>query len=80
MSKKFVVDTSVFMNDENAIFKFSDNEVIIPSIVWGELNDKKDDSNPTKNYLPRRILRLLTDLANIRPLREGVKLSEKCKV
>lgn len=76
MSKKFVVDTSVFMNDENAIFKFSDNEVIIPSIVWEELNDKKDDSNPTKNYLPRRILRLLTDLANIRPLREGVKLSE----
>ena len=76
MSKKFVVDTNIFMNDEEAIYKFDDNEVIIPSIVWEELNDKKDISNPMISYLPRRILKLLTELAEVRPLREGVILGE----
>jgi PhoH-like ATPase len=76
LSKKFVVDTSIFLNDEEAIFKFDDNEVIFPSIVWEELNDKKDTANPNDSYLARRLLKLLTELAEVRPLREGVKLSE----
>lgn len=76
MSKKFVVDTSIFLNDEEAIYKFEDNEVIFPSIVWEELNDKKDNGNPNDSYLARRILKLLTELANVRPLREGVRLNE----
>ena len=75
MSKKFVVDTSIFLNDEEAIYKFEDNEVIFPSIVWEELNDKKDIGNPN-SYLARRILKLLTELANVRPLKEGVTLNE----
>lgn len=79
MSKKFVVDTSIFLNDEEAIYKFDDNEVIIPSIVWEELNDKKDNSNPIDSYLPRRLLSLLTELAEVRPLRNGVKLKEISK-
>lgn len=76
MSKKFVIDTSVLLNDENALFKFEDNEIIIPSIVWEELNNKKDLNNQIEGYLPRLWTRLLKDLAKIRPLREGVKLSE----
>lgn len=64
------------MNDESAIFKFGDNKIIIPSIVWEELNDKKDSLDPNKSYLPRRVLRLLTDLSMVRPLKKGVKLSE----
>lgn len=74
--KKFVIDSSVFMNDEEALFKFGENEVIIPSIVWEELNDKKDSLDPTSSYLPRRFLRMLKDLSDVRPLREGVKVCE----
>ena len=74
--KKIVIDTSVLMNDEEALYKFGDNELIIPSIVWEELNDKKDYPDPAKNYLPRQVLRLLNDLADVRPLREGVRLKE----
>lgn len=72
--KKFVVDTCVFRNDEDSIFKFGNNEVIIPSVVWEELNNVKSDKN--EGYLPRKILRLLQELSTIRPLREGVKLNE----
>ena len=43
--KKFVVDTCVFRNDEDSIFKFGNNEVIIPSVVWEELNNVKSDKN-----------------------------------
>lgn len=64
------------MNDEDTIFKFEDNEIIIPSIVWEELNNKKDNSNPSLGYLSRRVLRLLTELADVRPLREGIRLKE----
>lgn len=78
-SKKFVVDSSVFMSDEEAIFKFGDNELIIPSIVWEELNDKKDDKesyDPSVNFLSRKVLKVLNDLSDVRPLREGVRLNE----
>ena len=64
------------MNDEDTIFKFEDNEIIIPSIVWEELNNKKDNSNLSLGYLSRRVLRLLTELADVRPLREGIRLKE----
>ena len=62
------------MNDEDTIFKFEENEVIIPSIAWEELNTNKEDLQ--RGYIPRKILRLLTELADIRPLKQGVKLSE----
>lgn len=75
-SKRFVVDSSVLMSDEEAIFKFGDNELIIPSIVWEELNDKKDTLDPSSSFLARRVLRILNDLSDIRPLREGVRLDE----
>ena len=76
MQKKFVVDTSVFMNDEDAFLKFEENEVIIPSIVWEELNNNKDSDDSMKRYLPKRVLKVLAALADVRPLREGVKLKE----
>ncbi len=76
-SKKFVIDSSVLLSDEEAIFKFGDNELIIPSIVWEELNDKKDNSeDPTTSFLARKVLRILNDLSDIRPLREGIRLNE----
>ncbi len=62
------------MNDDESLFNFQENEIIIPSIVWEELNDNKDNHND--GYIPRRILRLLTELSEIRPLREGIRLKE----
>jgi PhoH-like ATPase len=42
MSKKFVIDTNVFILDPNAIDNFDGNMVIIPSVVLSELNELKE--------------------------------------
>jgi len=39
--KIFVVDTSVFLHDPDAIEKFEDNIIVIPASVIQELDQKK---------------------------------------
>ena len=75
MSKKFVLDTSVLLYDYEALFKFEENEVIIPSIVLEEINKFKEESSE-RGYSARRVLETLEELSKIRPLIEGIKLSE----
>jgi len=75
LSKKFVLDTSVLLYDYEALFKFEENEVIIPSIVLEEINKFKEESSE-RGYSARRVLETLEELSKIRPLIEGIKLSE----
>jgi len=42
LRKRFVIDTSVLIYDVESLYKFKDNEVIIPSIVFEEINILKD--------------------------------------
>ena len=74
--KKFTIDTSVLINNEDCLFKFEENEIIIPSVVWEELNDIKDRRNSYVGAIVGKILRVLEELSKVRPLREGVKLKE----
>ncbi|UQZ45895.1 PhoH family protein [Bacillus sp. PK3-037] len=41
MSKIYVLDTNVLLQDPNAIFSFEENEVIIPAVVLEEVDSKK---------------------------------------
>lgn len=41
MSKIYVLDTNVILQDPNAIYSFQDNEVVIPAVVLEELDSKK---------------------------------------
>ena len=41
MQKVYVLDSSVLLHDPNAIFKFEDNDVIIPYVVLEEIESKK---------------------------------------
>ncbi|MFD1705753.1 PhoH family protein [Siminovitchia sediminis] len=41
MTKIYVLDTNVLLQDPNAIFSFQDNEIIIPAVVLEELDSKK---------------------------------------
>lgn len=75
MSKKFVVDTSVLLYDYESLYKFKDNEVIIPSIVCEEINKIKEESSE-RGYSARKVLEILEELTKVRPLIEGVRLSE----
>lgn len=75
LSKKFVIDTSLLLYDLDCLFKFEENEVIIPSIVYEELNRFKEERSE-RGYSARRIIEVLEELSKVRPLIKGVKLGE----
>ena len=41
MSKIYVLDTNVLLQDPMSIYSFSDNDVVIPAVVLEELDSKK---------------------------------------
>src|SRR6185295_18842480 len=45
MRKLFILDTNVRLHDPQAIFKFEDNELIIPIYVMEEIDRFKRDSS-----------------------------------
>ncbi|MEN9342600.1 MAG: hypothetical protein RIR24_187, partial [Actinomycetota bacterium] len=59
-SKTYVIDTSVLLSDPKAIFKFKEQEVVIPIIVINELEKKRHD--PEIGFFARQALRNLDDL------------------
>lgn len=75
LKKKFVIDTSVLIYDVDCLTKFGENEVIIPSIVYEEINLLKEE-NSEKGYYARRIVEVLDELSLEKPLIQGVMLGE----
>jgi PhoH-like ATPase len=59
-TKTYVIDTSVLLSDPRALFKFKEQEVVIPIIVINELDKKRHD--PEIGYYARQALRHLDDL------------------
>lgn len=41
LSKIYVLDTNVLLQDPNSIYSFEDNEVVIPAVVLEEVDSKK---------------------------------------
>ncbi|MGH7436219.1 MAG: PhoH family protein [Polyangiaceae bacterium] len=61
MKKNYVLDTNVLLHDPHAIFRFEDNNVIIPIYVIEEVDQfKREGSERGRNS--RSIARLLDDL------------------
>jgi PhoH-like ATPase len=61
MKKNYVVDSNVLVHDPNAIFKFEDNDVIIPIYVLEEVDHFKRDSTE-RGRNAREIARILDNL------------------
>jgi PhoH-like ATPase len=59
-TKTYVLDTSVLLSDPRALFKFKEQEVVIPIVVINELEKKRHD--PEIGYYARQTLRHLDDL------------------
>jgi PhoH-like ATPase len=71
--KNFVFDTNVLLHDPRAIYKFEDNDVILPIYVLEEVDTfKKNMSELGRNA--REISRMLDDLREHGDLRDGVTL------
>ncbi|HVJ49889.1 PhoH family protein [Desulfitobacterium sp.] len=73
MKKVFVLDTSVLLHDPKAIFRFEDNEVVIPYAVLEELENKKRSLDDV-GQLARQAIRLLDQLREGGQLSQGVRL------
>ena len=58
--KTFVLDTSVLLSDPGALARFHEHEVILPLVVIGELESKRD--HPELGWFARQALRKLDDL------------------
>ncbi|HEX7353310.1 MAG TPA: PhoH family protein [Mycobacteriales bacterium] len=55
-----MLDTSVLLSDPHALLRFDEHEVVVPIVVVGELESKRD--HPELGYFARQALRLLDDL------------------
>tara|TARA_R110000824_G_scaffold218435_3_gene405074 strand:+ start:4964 stop:6298 length:1335 start_codon:yes stop_codon:yes gene_type:complete len=72
MAKNYILDTNVLLTDATSIFKFEDNNVIIPIGVIEELDKfKKDMTELGRNA--REVSRSLDDLRGQGDLRAGIK-------
>ncbi|HLG19507.1 MAG TPA: PhoH family protein [Bdellovibrionota bacterium] len=73
MQKKYILDTNVLLYDPRAIFKFKDNEVIIPIAVIEEIDHFKKDENETGRNA-RQLSRFLDELRERGSLAQGVSM------
>ena len=73
MKKNYVLDTNILLHDPNAIFRFDDNNVVIPIYVIEEIDQfKREGSERGRNA--RHVVRLLDDLRETGgSLSKGVK-------
>jgi PhoH-like ATPase len=58
--RTFVLDTSVLLSDPGALLRFGDSDVVLPLVVIGELEDKRDHAE--LGWFARQSLRILDDL------------------
>lgn len=58
--RTYVLDTSVLLSDPRALFRFDEQDVVIPVVVVTELEGKR--SHPELGYFARQALRLMDDL------------------
>ena len=73
MKKTFVLDTNVLLHDPQALFRFEDNDLIIPMTVIEELDRfKKELSETGRNA--RQFSRIIDGLRDKAKLIEGVAL------
>lgn len=73
MRKTYVLDTNVFLADPNALYAFEDNDIVIPTVVLEELDNKKklmDEIGRNARFVSKQ----LDELRETGSLHNGVKL------
>lgn len=73
MKKSFILDTNVLLQSPNALYAFSDNDVIIPEVVLEELDRFKKESNEM-GANARQVARILDGIREKGDLTKGVAL------
>jgi PhoH-like ATPase len=71
--KTFILDTNVLLHDYKCIFRFQDNDLVVPIVVLEEL-DKLKRGNDLINYHAREFTRELDRLSGDHLFNGGIKL------
>lgn len=73
MKKTFVLDTNVLLHDPQALFRFEENDILIPITVIEEIDRFKKDMNETGRNA-RQVSRILDELRQKGSLSAGISL------
>jgi len=73
--KNYVLDTSVFLTDADAIFKFSNNDIFVPLKVLEEIDGHKKRQDSV-GVNARKIIRTFDELRNKGSLQKGVRIAK----
>ena len=73
--KNYLLDTSVYLTDADAIFRFDNHDVFIPLKVLEEI-DKHKKRQDSVGSNARRIIRTLDELRTVGDLQKGVRLGK----
>tara|TARA_R100001594_G_scaffold51224_2_gene84582 strand:+ start:871 stop:2205 length:1335 start_codon:yes stop_codon:yes gene_type:complete len=73
--KNYLLDTSVYLTDADAIFRFENHDIFIPLKVLEEI-DKHKKRQDSVGSNARRIIRILDDLRASGDLQKGVRLGK----
>ena len=80
MAKKtYVIDTSVYLSDANCIYKFQNNDIIIPIKVLEEI-DKHKKRQDSVGFNARMIIKHLDLLREKGSLSKGVRIEKGCGI
>src|SRR4051812_38673208 len=74
MRKAFILDTNVLLFDPQALFKFGNNDIIIPIVVIEEIDRFKREMSENGRHA-RLFSRLIDDMRADGELSKGVKMS-----
>lgn len=75
VSKIFILDTNVLLHDYRCIFKFEENDIVLPIVVLEELDQFKK-GNDLINFHAREFTRILDNLSGDDYFIKGVSLGE----
>mgnify|MGYP003150488668 FL=1 len=76
MAKKiFVIDTSVYLSDFNSIFKFDNNDIIVPIKVLEEI-DKHKKRQDGVGVNARNFIRVMDSLREKGDLKKGIRIDK----
>ena len=75
MKKKYILDTSVYLTNANAVFAYGNNDIIVPLIVLEEI-DKQKKRQDIVGANARKIVRTLDSLRERGNLNNGVRIAK----
>ncbi|MCX7954421.1 MAG: PhoH family protein [Bacteroidales bacterium] len=75
VKKIFIIDTNVILHDYKCIYKFKENDLVLPIVVLEEL-DKLKKGSDLISYNAREFTRELDNLAGKRLFSEGIPLGK----